>query len=252
MSQLLPRLKAFGVHACISLLFAAGAAALVFWVWYPYPYREISGGRELFFLVMGVDVVLGPLVTFILFNPAKTRRALALDFSLVAVLQLSALVYGLWTVSVARPVYLAFEYNRFRVVHAVDVPDEMLDKAEPSFRRLPWAGPVPIALRDFHDAQEQLDATLVALNGLQLGARPDLWIPYDQARPSVRAQSRPLAVLRMHFPKQAAQIDALVQQIGRPITSLAYVPMVGRKTYWTVVLDAQTADILGYLPIDSF
>ena len=79
MIQLFPRLKALGVHACISLLFAAAAAALVFWVWYPYPYREISGGRELFFLVMGVDVVLGPLVTFILFNPSKTRRALTLD-----------------------------------------------------------------------------------------------------------------------------------------------------------------------------
>lgn len=252
MSQLLPRLKALGVHACISLLFAAGAAALVFWVWYPYPYREISGGRELFFLVMGVDVVLGPLVTFILFNPTKTRRALTLDFGLVAVLQLSALVYGLWTVSVARPVYLAFEYNRFRVVHAIDVSDDLLDKAEPVFRRLPWTGPKPIGLRDFRDANEQADATLAALNGLQLSFRPDLWIPYEQARTSVLKESRPLTALRTRFPVQASQIDKTVQQIGRPVSSLAYVPMVGRKTFWTVVLDAQTADILGFLPIDSF
>lgn len=252
MSQLLPRLKALGVHACISLLFAAGAAALVFWVWYPYPYREISGGRELFFLVMGVDVVLGPLVTFILFNPAKTRRALTIDFSLVAVLQLSALAYGLWTVSVARPVYLAFEYNRFRVVHAIDVPEDLLDKAEQVFRRLPWTGPKPIGLRDFRNANEQADATLAALSGLQLGARPDLWIPYDQVRSSALKGSHPLTALRTRFPDQAALIDQRVQQTGRPITALAYMPMVGRKTFWTVVLDAQTADILGYLPIDSF
>jgi len=252
MSQLLPRLKALGVHACISLLFAAGAAALVFWVWYPYPYREISGGRELFLLVMGVDVVLGPLVTFILFSPAKTRRALMLDFSLVAVLQLSALAYGLWTVSVARPVYLTFEYNRFRVVHAIDVPDDLLDQAEPAYRRLPWTGPKPLGLRDFRDANEQADATLAALSGLQLAARPNLWIPYPQAHPSVLKESRPLAALRSRFPDQAGLIDQAVQQTGRPIADLAYVPMVGRKTFWTVVLDAQSADILGYLPIDSF
>lgn len=252
MSQQLPRLKAMGVHACISLLFAAGAAILVFLVWFPYPYREISGGRELFFLVVGVDVVLGPLITFILFNPDKTRRALMLDLSLVALLQLTALAYGLWSVSVARPVYVAFEYNRFRVVHAIDIPEEMLDKADRSFHRLPWTGPRPIALRNFRDAQEQLDATVAALNGLQLASRPDLWVPYDQARPSVLKESRPLTALRAHIPEQAELIDAWVQQAGRPITSLAYVPMVGRKTFWTVILDAQTADILGYLPIDSF
>lgn len=252
MSQLYPRLKALGVHACISLLFAAAAAALVFWVWYPYPYREISGGRELFFLVMGVDVVLGPLVTFILFNPAKTRRALTLDFSLVAVLQLSALAYGLWTVSAARPVYLVFEYNRFRVVHAVDVPDEMLDRAEPVFRRLPWSGPKPLGLRDFKDTEEQLQATLAALNGLQLGSRPDLWVPYDQVRLSVLKASHLLPDLRARFPDQAGLIDQSAKQVARPVSDLAYVPMVGRKTFWTVVLDAQTADILGFLPIDSF
>ena len=252
MSQLLSRLKALGVHACISLLFAAGAAALVFWVWYPYPYREISGGRELFFLVMGVDVVLGPLVTFILFNPTKTRRALTLDFSVVAVLQLSALVYGLWTVSVARPVYLAYEYNRFRVVHAIDVPHELLEKAQPAYRWLPWTGPKAVGLRDFRDGNEQADATLAALNGLQLSFRPDLWVPYEQVHASVLKESRPLAALRTRFPDQAALIDQSAKQIGRPVSDLAYVPMVGRKTFWTVVLDAQTADILGFLPIDSF
>jgi hypothetical protein len=192
------------------------------------------------------------LVTFILFNPAKTRRALTLDFSLVAVLQLSALAYGLWTVSAARPVYLVFEYNRFRVVHAVDVPDEMLDRAEPVFRRLPWSGPKPLGLRDFKDTEEQLQATLAALNGLQLGFRPDLWVPYEQAHTAVLKESRPLTALRTRFPDQASLIDQSVQQIGRPVSSLAYVPMVGRKTFWTVILDAQTADILGYLPIDSF
>jgi hypothetical protein len=53
MSLLRSRLKALGLHACVSLVIAGLAAALVFLLWYPYPYREISGGRELFLLVMG-------------------------------------------------------------------------------------------------------------------------------------------------------------------------------------------------------
>ena len=52
-------------------------ALLVFAVWYPYPYREISGGRDLFLLVVAVDVVLGPLITFAVFNRAKPRARTA-------------------------------------------------------------------------------------------------------------------------------------------------------------------------------
>ena len=63
-------LKAALVHLSGSLLVAVMAASLVFGLWYPYPYRELSGGRDLFFLVVAVDVVCGPLLTLVLFNPA--------------------------------------------------------------------------------------------------------------------------------------------------------------------------------------
>lgn len=43
------RFKASGIHLGLSLVMASLAALLVFGIWYPYPYREISGGRELFF-----------------------------------------------------------------------------------------------------------------------------------------------------------------------------------------------------------
>src|SRR4051812_9236072 len=93
------RLKASGIHLGVSLCVALCAALLVFAAWYPYPYREISGGRELFMIVTGVDVVLGPLITLTIFNPAKSRRELTLDLSVVAGIQIAALCYGLWTVA---------------------------------------------------------------------------------------------------------------------------------------------------------
>ena len=100
--------------------------------WYPYPYRELSGGRELFALVVAVDVVLGPLITLVIFNPAKTRCHLVMDFTVIGLLQVAALAYGLWTVFVARPVHLVFEYHRMAVVHAIDVDSDLLAKAPPS------------------------------------------------------------------------------------------------------------------------
>ena len=104
MQPLKYRLRASAIHLAISLSVATLAALLVFGWWYPYPYRELSGGRELFALVVAVDVVLGPLITLVIFNVAKTRRHLMMDFTVIGLLQVAALAYGLWTVFVARPV----------------------------------------------------------------------------------------------------------------------------------------------------
>jgi hypothetical protein len=246
------RLRASGIHLCISLAIAFLAALMVFMVWYPYPYREVSGGRELFFILVSVDVVLGPLITLTIFNLAKPRRELVRDLAIVGLIQLSALSYGLWTVFEARPVHLAFEIDRFRVVHAIDVPSEMLDKAPAGMRSLPLFGQTLVAVRQFKDEQERFEATMAALQGAQLGFRPDLWQPYSDARARVLQAAAPAAQLKKRFPDHAALIDQAIAQTGKPAASLVWLPLVGRDAYWTVLLDSTTADVVGFIPLDSF
>lgn len=246
------RLRASGIHLCISLAIASLAALLVFLVWYPYPYGEISGGRELFFILVSVDVVLGPLITLTIFNPTKPRSELVRDLTIVGLIQLAALGYGLWTVFVARPVHLVYEFDRFRVVHAVDVPPELLDQAPPELRSLPLFGQTAMAVRPFKDPQERYEATMAALQGVQLGFRPDLWEPYTDARMRVLLAATPAARLKERFPDKAELIDEAIAQTGKQEASLVSLPMVGRDSYWTVLLDSSTADVVGFIPLDSF
>lgn len=246
------RLRASGVHLGISLAIAALAAALVFGLWYPYPYRELSGGRSLFLLIVAVDVVMGPLITLVVFNPAKPRRELVLDLSVVGTLQLAALCYGLWTVSVARPVHLVFEYQRLSVVHASDVDPEMLAKADPSLRALPWGGPTLLALRPFRSSHEEMEATLAALSGASLPARADLWQPYEASRAAILEASQPLPGLMSRYPDQAQALSAAAQETGLPAASLRYLPVHGRSAIWTALLDPQTARPLGFVPLDPY
>lgn len=246
------RFKASGIHFCISLAIALLAALLVFGLWYPYPYREISGGRELFLIVVSVDVILGPLITFAIFNRSKPWRELRRDLTIVALIQLSALGYGLWTVFVARPVHLVFEYSRFSVVHAINVPEELLDKTPSGVDPLPVLGPTLLSLRPFHSDAENFEATMAALKGLPLSARPDLWQPYSAAIDEIRQVAKPVSTLKARFPAQAAEIDAVLKRTDRQPDSLAYVPMVGRKSFWTVFLDPATTEVLAFMPLDSF
>ena len=252
MNKVKDRLGASGIHLGISLCVAVFAAALVFGLWYPYPYGEISGGRELFFLVVAVDVIMGPLITLAIFNRAKPRRELLIDFTVVGLLQLAALGYGLWTVFAARPVHLVFEYSRMTVVHAIDVDADLLAKAPTSLQKLPVTGPTVIALRPFKNPAEQFDATMAAVEGFPLAARSDLWQAYEPVRADVLKEAKPVAELRARFSNQAAQIDRAIAATGKPVTDLRYLPLLSRKTAWTVLLDTTTAEPLGYIPLDSF
>lgn len=247
------RLRAAAIHLALSAAVALLAALLVFALWYPYPYREISGGRELFLLVVAVDIVLGPLITFAVFNLAKPRGELRRDLAVVVLLQLAGLAYGLWTVQLARPVHMVFEYDRFRVVHQVDIPLELADRVPAGIDLAPLGGPTPLALRPFRDQEEKTALTLEALRGVHLSARPELWQPYEAGRAQVLAAALPAVQLKSHFPQRSAEIDAALRQRGREAAGAAYLPLVARTSdAWTVLLDATTAEVIAYLPLDSF
>src|SRR5262245_7828415 len=96
-------------HLAASVLVAALCGWLVFLVWYPFPFSEFTVGRELFFILISVDVVCGPILTFLVFDKRKPRSQLWRDIGIVIILQITALCYGLYITILARPVYLAFE-----------------------------------------------------------------------------------------------------------------------------------------------
>jgi hypothetical protein len=247
------RLKAGSIHLALSALVAALAGLLVFAFWYPYPYREISGGRDLFLLVVTVDIIMGPLITFAVFNRAKPRQELRRDLAVVALLQFAALVYGLWTVHLARPVHMVFEYDRFRVVHQVEIPENLVARAPEGIPVAPLLGPTLLTLRPFKDANESAEYTLSALQGASLSARPDLWQTYEAGRAQVLQAAKSVEQLKSRFPQRAAEIDAALQRAGRGAAQASYLPLMARKAEgWTALLDAGTAEVIGYLPLDSF
>jgi hypothetical protein len=246
------RLRASGIHFGISCAIAALAALVVFLIWYPNPYREISGGRELFLILVTVDVILGPLITLAIFNPVKAWPVLRRDLAFVGLIQLAALAYGMWTVFVARPVFLVFELDRFRVVHAIDVPPNLLDRAPVGFQALPLLGPKLLAVRPFRDADESFSATMDAMEGVPLSARPDLWQPYAEARTQVLKAAKPALDLKKRFSNHADNIDRVITRSGHSPDTVVYLPLAGRKVFWTALLDSTTAEPIGFLPLDSF
>lgn len=242
------------IHLGISALVAALAALLVFAVWYPYPYRSISGGRELFTLLISVDVVIGPALTFVVFNPRKPHTELFRDLLLIALVQLSALAYGLYSVHAARPVFLSYEGNRFRVVSAAEIDPDTLSEAKHGFGSLSQLGPITIAARlaQATDA-DYLASIKMSMDGLHPSLRPSRWEPYEGHRDEVRAAAKPIGELRQRRSDQAALIDAAVAEAGVPAEQLAYLPLQSRThADWIVLIDRGTGDPRAFAPVDGW
>ena len=247
-------LRAFAVHLLFSLVLAALAAWLVLQIWFPYPHRYLAGGMHLFWIMVGVDVVCGPLLTAVLFNPEKSRRELSLDLSLVALVQLCALGYGLYSITLARPVVQAFEADRFVVVSANEVDKAQLPMAPQGMQALSWAGPRLTGTRQPINGDETLKSIEMSLQGLEPSARPGWWQPYEKSIYEVQKHMKPLATLRTVRKADAQQaIDKAVQASGLPIDKLFYLPLVSKKNLdsWIALLDAN-AKIVGYASVGGF
>ncbi len=245
-------LKAAFFHLLVSVLIAALAAGLVFGLWYPYPYRELSGGRELFLLIVSVDVVCGPLLTLVLFNPTKPRGELWRDLGLVALIQLGALGYGLWTVWQARPLFLVQEVDRFKVVAAPDLRGASITKLPAAMQPNWFSGPVTVSLREPKDAKERQKVLLEALQGgSDFAERPEFYLPYEGAG-ALKAlkRAKPLAVFLKKQPSQEVAARALAAKQGADMAQWLYLPVSARKD-WVAVLNKQ-AQIVGFLPGDGF
>ncbi len=231
------RLLAAGIHLVSSLIIAGAVAIVGLGLMYPGVYSQLAGGTELFFLICGVDVTLGPFLTGVVFADGKSARALRRDIAIIVVLQLAALCYGLYVLAVARPVALVFEVDRFRVISQVDVRTSELPNAPSGYQSFPWTGPWLLGTRAATN-DEKLDAIEKALEGHDIGARPSFWRPYDEVRHAALARAYPAEMLLKQSGGLRAAIERDLTSSGLTTETARFLPVQSRQTGWVVWLDA--------------
>lgn len=249
-------IKASGLHLLASVAVAALAATLVFLFWYPYPYPELAGGRELFLIVVAVDVICGPLLTAVLFNQAKPRAELLRDLGLVALIQFVALGYGLHSVWQARPLFLVMEKDRFKVVAAPDLEDKsalrQLNALPTALRSGFFSGPVTVAIREPIDAKERKTVLFESIQGgRDYALRPEFYLPYEGANALKSLDwARPLSLFLDKQPAQHNAVMTLATEKRADQSVWKYVPVIARKE-WIAILNDK-GEIEGFLPGDGF
>lgn len=243
------KFRALLLHFLVTAAVAAIAAAVIFFVWFPDPFQAMMGGTRLFLLISICDLVLGPLISLVIYNSKKSRRELITDYSIVGVVQLAAFVYGVLSIADARPVYVAFAGDRFEVVAASDLTDENLQAAKDPYRTRPKWGPELIATEMPTDVEERNDLLFSALAGQDIQTVPRYYVPYETKREEIKQRAQPMEALYKRHP-EARRLVAEAK-LATPESELRWLPIRARS-FWTVLLDANGGPPLAYLPLDPY
>lgn len=113
------RIKFFLGHLSISLLIATLALLLVFIFWSPFPLSKAVGVTNLFLMMLVIDVIVGPILGFIVYKEGK--KTLKMDLTIIILIQASALLYGLYSIEKGRPAYIVYNIDRFELVRKNEI-----------------------------------------------------------------------------------------------------------------------------------
>ncbi|WP_193910917.1 TfpX/TfpZ family type IV pilin accessory protein [Cellvibrio polysaccharolyticus] len=239
------RLKAAGLHFLFCLVVALVSVVLVYGYWYPAPLSAMAGITGIFLILLSVDVVLGPLLTFIVGNEKK--KSLKFDLSVIVFIQLGAFFYGMYTVFEGRPAWLVFVGDRFELVQAYEVDNKYLDNAQPEFSDISWRGPHWIGAKLPEDAKARDELLFSSVSeSIDLPQRSDLYVSYSAVAADISQRAIPLSeLISFNIP------EVVKSELVKWPSADSYLPIYSgsKDSSMTVLLRRETAEVIAIVDL---
>ncbi len=245
-SLLLQKVKASSLHFLGSILVLTVLLLIIFSVWYPEPFREISGLKKILIILITVDLILGPVLTFIFYQ--KNKPQLKFDLTVIIIVQLSALFYGIYTLYLGHPAFIAFSVDRFVLVPAKSVNSKEAKYEEIKISKL-WRPKLVYAkLPEDISKRNQLLFSVVFHKKPDLELRPEYYEPIEQHLGDMLERAWDPAKIFDNDTKQEKLRAFLKKQQGKT-QDFAFFPLVGKEKDIVVAIRRDNGEIIGSIDI---
>jgi hypothetical protein len=243
------RIKAFSLHLASSATALTLILGSFYLGWYRWPGWHLTEVTQVVLIMVCVDVVLGPTLTFIIANQKKSRRELTRDIGMIVVVQLCALSYGSVSLWNGRPLYYAFSENLLQLVQAYDIDAAEADAGRrenpslaPHWYSLPrwvWA-PLP---QDAEESRKIITSTIIG--GDDVISMPKYFKPWEDGLPWLRKQLKKIDDVRYFAKSQKDKLKEKMRAAGLPDDQANTIPLTGRGHPLLAVIDPVTLKIMG-------
>ncbi|PZO96781.1 MAG: type IV pilin accessory protein [Acinetobacter johnsonii] len=231
------RLKFFLSHLLLSFLIASVVVGLVI-IWYPYPLANAVGVTNIFLMLLAIDVILGPVLGLLVYREGK--KTLKFDLSVIIIIQISALCYGVFSIEQGRPAWLVFHVDRFELVRKNDLILENIDQAQSQFQHVSWSKPQFVAVKSaVSTKQHQNDLFTEVLGGISLAQQPDRYIELTQAKNQIQKRALPLVELQQY--NQKTKVEKTLAKYPK---ADAWLPLKANAVDMVVLVNKESASII--------
>ena len=232
------RIKFFLGHLAVSVVIALLVLSVVFFVWYPAPLAKAVGVTHIFLMLIAIDVIMGPMLSLLVYKEGK--KTLKFDLTVIILLQLSALGYGLHSIADGRPVWIVYSVDRFDLVKNNEIYPKHLDQAQAKYQQPSWFAPQYAAAQFAQEnKQRQQDMFDEILGGVDISQRPERYVELSKATAQIQQRAQDLKTLnQFNDPKQVADILAKYPQ------ATAFVPLKATAVDMTVLINKEKSTVV--------
>lgn len=232
------RIKFFIGHLSISLILALLVIGLVFFVWYPAPLAKAVGVTHIFLMMLVIDVILGPLLGFLVYKEGK--KTLKMDLSIIVLIQVLALGYGVYSIAEGRPVWLVYAIDRFELIKKNELVDINTQDTLAKYKETPWFQPryAAIKLETDNDKRSQKMFEEV-FGGISLAQRSENYVPLSSVSVQIRERTRQLGLL-----KEYNDIQQVQKILHKYPEATGYVPLKANAVDMTVLINKEKGEVV--------
>ena len=232
------RLKFFFSHLSISFLIALLVIGLVFFVWYPAPLAKAVGVTNIFLMMLAIDVIVGPILGWLVYQEGK--KTLKFDLSVIILIQIAALCYGVFSIEQGRPAWLVYNVDRFELVRKNELVDTNIQQAQPQFQQPSWFKPQYVATEFAKDIQQRNDEMFAeVLGGISIAQRPERYVELTQVTTQIQQRALPLKELEQYNPKTDVE-----KTLAKYPKADAWLPLKANAVDMVVLVHKESASII--------
>ena len=232
------RVKFFLGHFCISLFIASIVVGMVFFIWYPSPLAKAVNVTHIFLMMLMIDVIIGPVLGLLVYKDGK--KTLKFDLTVIILIQLSALCYGVYTIAQGRPVWIVYSVDRFELVKNNEIIDENLQKARPEYQYPSWLGPQFIAMQLSLDREQRSKEMFdEVFSGVSLAQHPERYVKLSSVKAQIQQRALPLVELQRY--NQKTDVEKTLAKYPK---ANAWLPLKATAVDMVVLITKEKAEVV--------
>lgn len=231
------RIKFFFSHLSISLLIAFLAMVVVFGIWYPSPLAKATGVTSIFLMMLVIDGVVGPILGLFVYKEGK--KSLKFDLSVIILIQILALSYGVYSIAQGRPAWLVYSVDRFELVRNNDIQQQPSVSIKLEYRHPRWTGPEYVGVLISKNIKQKQNDMFNSVFGLTLAKQPDRYVRFNQVEHDLNKYSQNLEILNQFNNKE--ELKYILNQYQ---DANAFVPLKANAVDMVVLINKEKGEVV--------